>query len=121
MTKNPLQKVQAANGEGWSVVYELKQGGSVFPTVTAVFLSDGRNWWEYRDSEPMITSKCSSPLRAGSAQVQVTAPVKCIPTWLLVDEEAGAGCKKAHQALLDMYMEERRQVKLPGFSQFLDR
>lgn len=121
MSKNPLQKVQAANGEGWSVVYELKQGGSVFPTVTAVFLSDGKNWWEYRDTEPMITSKCSSPLRAGAAQVQVTAPVKCIPTWLLADDGAGEACKKAHQALLNMYMDERRQVKLPGFSQFLDR
>lgn len=121
MSKNPLQKVQATSGEGWSVVYELKQGGSVFPTVTAVFLSDGKSWWEYRDTEPMITSKCSSPLRAGAAQVQVTAPVKCIPTWLLADDGAGEACKKAHQALLNMYMDERRQVKLPGFSQFLDR
>ena len=69
----------------------------------------------------MVTSRCVSPLRAGSAQVQVTASVKCIPTWLQADEEAGAGCKKAHQALLKMYLEERGQVKLPGFSQFFDR
>ena len=118
--KSLLQKV-VADPEKWSVVYELKEGGSVFPTVVAVYFSDGRSWWEYRDLEPMITTKSGSPLKAGAAQVQVTAPAKAIPTWLLVDEGAGAACKKAHRTLTDMNLNAARQVKLPGFSALLDR